>query len=550
MNTKKIYRSFISMALAITGATSFTGCMEVTEPTTVATETQIQQSTTVADAFLMAMPAYLNKEQVDKYSWHFAFGYGAMMHIRDVMTGDLCITDDPSGYSSHFYYWARNQYQGDGYKFCQFIFNYYYELVLCANNMVGAVNPESATKEQLGYLGAGLAYRAMAYLDLARMYEFLPNDKTSNINVDGNDVTGLTVPIVTAEMDQTAATNNPRATREEMKTFIENDLNNAEQYIVNLTNTQNNVLPNLACVYGLKARLYMWVEDYANAEKYARLAINTASVVPMTETECTNYTTGFNDITKWMWGSSQTSEDETVQSGIVNWTSWMSNQTTFGYTGFAGDNMPFNMIDRRMYERISDTDFRKLEFKAPEGSALADKVMQIPAVKEYADTYMPTYASVKFRPAEGNAEEYSIGAASAFPLMRVEEMYFIEAEAAAHQDASKGKQLLESFMKTYRDPSYTCDVTSKDDVVEETVFQKRVELWGEGQTFFDIKRLNYSVTRGYEGTNWYTLSCFNTNGRPAWMNLVLIRTESNNNQALVGMNNPDPSDLYTPWTSK
>ena len=104
-------------------------------------------------------------------------------------------------------------------------------------------------------------------------------------------------------------------------------------------------------------------------------------------------------------------------------------------------------------------------------------------------------------------------------------------------------------MTQYRDPYYTCKATSVDDVVEEIVFQKRVELWGEGQTFFDIKRLNMSVTRGYAGTNWQDVQArLNTNGRPAWTNLVLVVTESNNNEALVGKNNPDPTDCYTPWT--
>ena len=77
--------------------------------------------------------------------------------------------------------------------------------------------------------------------------------------------------------------------------------------------------------------------------------------------------------------------------------------------------------------------------------------------------------------------------------MRVEEMYFIEAEAAAHLNASEGKTLVEKFMQTYRYPEYSCSVSSSDDVVEEIVFQKRVELWGEGLTFFDIKRLNMSL---------------------------------------------------------
>lgn len=161
---------------------------------------------------------------------------------------------------------------------------------------------------------------------------------------------------------------------------------------------------------------------------------------------------------------------------------------------------------------------------------------------------LPEYASLKFRPGNGNASDHTVGAATAYPLMRVEEMYFIEAEAAAHLNAAEGKQLVETFMKTYRDPEYTCTVSATDDVVEEIVFQKRVELWGEGQSFFDIKRLNYSVTRGYPGTNVTDeLARLNTNGRPAWMNWVIIMVEAESNEALVGMNNPDPSDLYTPW---
>lgn len=103
-------------------------------------------------------------------------------------------------------------------------------------------------------------------------------------------------------------------------------------------------------------------------------------------------------------------------------------------------------------------------------------------------------------------------------------------------------------MKTYRDPSYTCTVTSTDDVVEEIIFQKRVELWGEGQTFFDIKRLNYSVTRGYTGTNHMASETFNTNGRPGWMTWVITLQEENGNSGVRGYNNPDPSGLYNPWT--
>ena len=60
-----------------------------------------------------------------------------------------------------------------------------------------------------------------------------------------------------------------------------------------------------------------------------------------------------------------------------------------------------------------------------------------------------------------------------------------------------------------------------------------------------------SVTRGYAGTNCQDDKArFNTNGRPAWMNLVMVKTESNNNHALEGMNNPDPSDKYVAWSEE
>lgn len=533
----KLMSGVLAMTL-VTG--TLTGCMDEIEVTQVATEGQVSGSTTATEALVQAMPASFNSVDnglLNTNNWHGAFGYGSQMYQRDLMTGDLALVGD---YSKHFNSFSRNQNLGEDYIFAGYVWSYYYGFILTANNVISGVDPETATSAQLGYLGAGYAFRAFCYLDLARMLEFLPNDIfPDGKNSDGNVVTNLTVPIVEAGMSEEDARNNPRATRQEMYDFILGDLDKAEEYIVNIQSTNGKTLPDLACVYGLKARLYMWVEDYANAEKYARLAINTATVSPMTENDCLNITTGFNDISKWMWGATQNSESRTVTSGIVNWTSWVSNQTTFGYTGF-GTNM-YNYIDLNMYNRISDTDFRKKEFVAPAGSALEGENLYLPG----QEGAIPEYAALKFRPNEGNADDYMTGASASVPIMRVEEMYFIEAEAAAHQSADRGKQLVESFMTTYRDPEYTCDVSSTDDVVEEIVFQKRVELWGEGQTFFDIKRLNYSVTRAYDGSLFEPLSRYNTNGRPAWMNIVITRNEMMNNYALEGYNNPDPSQKYT-----
>lgn len=535
---KKIFKYLGSSAAVAACALTLTGCVEETLPqSSMATDKIVAESTSATEGIANGMPAYAT--DVWSTSSHCYFGYPAEMIVRDMLTGDYTHVGE-TGYS-HFISWNRNQYMGQDYMKQQFHWNYYYGFLGSVNGVIRAIDEETAAQGPLAYLGTALAYRAMLYLDLARMYEFLPNEiYADGKNNEGNTVLNLTVPIVDDDITEEEAANNPRATREEMFAFILGDLDKAEKYIVNLTNTSNNSMPDLACVYGLKARLYMWVEQYDKAQEFARKAITAAKVAPLSESKALNVATGYNTSSDFMWCANQNSETYAVQTGIINWTSWVSNQTTFGYTG--ASTSLYVVMDRSMYERISDTDWRKKQWVAPAGSALEGQTPFMSAVDKET---MPAYASVKFRPNAGDAEDYLTGAASAVPLMRVEEMYFIEAEAAEHVSPGSGIAMLTSFMKQYRDPSYAY---AGDDAIDEIVFQKRVELWGEGHTFFDIKRLDMSVTRGYEGTNWQdTQSLINTNGRPAWTNYVIVKTEAANNTALVNFNNPDPSDTYAPW---
>lgn len=539
---KNISKFIIGIGCLASVSASMTGCIDETFPTDVATDEQLTSSSKATEALLWAMPAFLNKYDVlgQGGSAGYDWGYGSIMHIRDVMTEDMPVVS--SNYD-HYSAWEGNYYIGPRYMSTQYIWNYFWKYVQTSNNIIMALNPETADATQLGYLGVGYAFRAHSYLDMAQMFEFLENDGTDAVNASGNNVLNLTVPIVKEDVTEEAARNNPRATRQEMFDFILSDLDNAEQYIVNLDRTVK-TLPDLSVVYGLKARLYMWVADYPKAQEYARKAIDTSGATPMTRDQWLSTTNGFNDISvsSWLWGSQMQAEDDVVKSALLNWTSWSSNEAVFGYAS-AG---PINMINVALYNKIADTDFRKLAWKAPAGSAL-----------EGQNTYcgsmgasLPDYASLKFRPAQGNGDVSTTGAASAYPLMRVEEMYLIEAEAAAHQNATQGKDLLNSFMQTYRDAKYNCTASSTDAVVNEVVLQKRIELWGEGLTFFDVKRLNMSVTRGYSGTNFSEERRLNTNGRPAWMNICIVQTEENNNSALIGYENPDPSDVYTPWTGQ
>lgn len=525
-----------------------TSCIDETEPTSVATQAQAERSSSATKAQAMAMPAQLNAmddDYVDNNNWHAVFGYPAMMIIRDMMCNDMGFPT--SDYAHHFYYFGADKYLGGQYIYAAYIWEYYYKLIQTANAVIGVVNPETATKEQLGFLGAAYAFRAMAYLDLARMYEFLPNEMTKSVNADNNDVTGLTVPIVKPGMTEQEARNNPRAKKEDMVEFIKGDLELAKQYIPNITDRISRTLPNLACVYGLEARFDMWIEDYSAAAAAAENAIAESGMTPLSEAVALDKASGMNTPSQFMWCCNLVKEDAAVQSGIVNFVSWMSNQTSFGYTGTATGQ--YMICDKKFYNRISPTDWRIKWWQAPEGSDLRNQKAKnhIEYLIASAAEDMPELASLKFRPGQGNTEDYNVGCAVAVPLMRVEEMYFIKAEAEAHTDAAKGLATLTDFMVQYRDPNFAKKVSTVEAAIDEIIFQKRVELWGEGQLFFDYKRLNMSVNRGYEGTPFFNLMRLNSNGRPAWMNLVISVSEYQDNQAVNHWNNPDPSDLYTPW---
>ncbi len=489
----KISTLFVGLGLAASSLMS-TSCIEETFPTDIATDEVISSSAKATEALLWAMPAFMNNYATLSSSYHYDWGYGSVMHIRDVMTGDLPVV--ASGYN-WYTNWELNKYQGESYVYCQFLWNFYWKGVQTTNNLISAVNPETATEAQLGMLGVGLAYRAHYYLDMAQMWEFLPNDVTSSINPDGNDVLNLTVPIVKEGMGEDETRNNPRVSREEMAAFIINDLNKAEEYIVNIGSLAAKTLPDLAVVYGLKARYYMWLagegtdassaENFKNAKEYARKAINAASVTPMTQEECLDLAKGFNDINQWMWGVQMVVEDNVVQSGILNWTSWMSNEAVFGYAAAE----PNIMIDASMYARLNNTDFRKLMWKAPKGTALYGMTPYIAGGDALVD-----YASVKFRPANGDIEEPTVGAVSAYPLMRVEEMYLILAEAQAMSgNASAGAATLQNFVSTYRDPAYTCTASSPQAVQDAVWQQCGIEVWGEGFSYADIMRLKKDIDR-------------------------------------------------------
>ncbi|MEI3529010.1 MAG: RagB/SusD family nutrient uptake outer membrane protein [Alistipes sp.] len=481
---------------------------------------------------------------------HFDFGYPGIFGATDRLVGEVFpVSGNLPGGNPYLDRWQGYLYPGDtnglsasGYCAPFFYLNYY-QFIYSANEVISiASQNESGGGEALGI---AKAFRAMCYLDMARMYDPLPAKAPNRpaYETELEAVKGLTVPIVREGATLEQLENNPRATREEMFNFILSDLTDAESLLADYQPAAKN-MPSQAVVYGLLARTYLWLggfeetyegfvtgtEAYKKAAEYARKAINASGCTIMTESQWLDPQNGFNTVnSSWMWAMIQTTD--TVLNNLLSWAAHMSLEAVYGY-GYGAQPG----ISVFSYERISDTDFRKKSYVTADRSYAAAQPYMSLTEEEFKT--VARYASYKFHTAGGEKSNFTIANVVDIPMMRVEEMYLIEAEATAHYDEATARTLLTSFMAN-RDPNYK--IPAAYELVDEIIFQKRIEFWGEGIIYYDMKRLNMSMHNGDAGTNAPSMAKFTTDGRAPWWNCVIPLAAVQQNVALTGMNNPDPT---------
>ncbi len=552
----KFSKIFKTTAVSLGAIVALSGCIRETLPKEGAiTEGQLMagQAEVVAENLLKGIPSGL-MSYISGWE-HTDFGYHSVGVYNDyacgLMVSNGWTTGLPAGYNRFYpaaYSWG---YAPTSAMPSHVWYNYYPQIKAC-NDVIRVVGDNEALKH---YVGIARTYRAMMYIDLARMFECLYAYNENNPNYESEQiaVAGLTVPIVDENLDEQGAKNNPRATREEMFNFIFADLAFAEEALAEYTPTSI-TNPDLSVVYGLYARAYLWLggfedglsgelpegnEAYAKAAEYARLAINAHGGAVMSELEWTSVTNGFNvQASSWMWGL-QHSVD-TVINNLFQFTAHMAPEASYGYA-------PLSMpgVSALDYDKLSDTDFRKKLMKGPEKTYADMAAYTSMPADEWAT--MANYTFFKYRPAAGNRTEYKAAGAVTLPLMRCEEMYFIELEAIAHtQGAETAMFALVEFMRDYRAPGYNF---TAQNVVDEIIFQKGIEFWGEGIKMFDMKRLDMGYTAYWEGTNYPADARFNLSGRAPWWTYCIPKDETDMNQAaaLQG-SNPNPSQAFQPIT--
>lgn len=485
-------------------------------------------------------------------SMHSDYGQFSMGVFLDYSTDWIVNMGDPL--YNHFNMAMWGQSYGPSGTMSYFAWWRYYPQLRKCNQIIDIAGDDESLAF---YRGTAKAYRAMFYLDLARLFEPMyadaPNIPNYNDELYNREVIGKTVPYIdeTFANDAEKAENNPRLTREEMFTRILDDLKDAEECLKDY-NRANASEINLGVIYGLYARVYLWLGGftdglngvhpegtaaYEKAGEYARLAIAAHGGSVMSEAEWTSVKNGFNTVVP-SWMLAQIYSSDTVNSNLHNHPAHFSPELIESYCAL----FVFPGVPNRVYDKLGNADIRKKIMKGPETTYEEFKNYTSMTEEEFAA--IPPYTFFKYRPGQGNRTDNMVAAAISLPLMRLEEMYFIDIETTYHiygYDAALTKLL--DFMKTYRDPNYVYTVTAQE-FVDEVIFQKGVEFWAEGIIMYDMKRLGMGINRKYNGCNFDEKSQFNTETRVPWWNYCIPQGETDMNLGIEA-NNPDPTNGVT-----
>lgn len=397
-----------------------------------------------------------------------------------------------------------------------------YDEVARANDVIKAYGEITAeTSAEIKYkVAQAYAIRAFCYLNIAPYFQF--NYKTSSDKP--------CVPLVTETT--TDFTNNPRAAVKEIYDQIVSDLDFAIANLDGYTRPDKSKIDKQVA-YGLRARANLDMGKYAEAASDAAAAAQGYTPASMAEVS----TPSFYNITdhNWLWGYDMTM-DVAKAFPYATSSSWIRSFSAKGYSAGTGT---YFCINNLLYDKIPDSDVRKgwwvdADLNSPllDGLTWGSLKGQQIATEEIADEkmiFLP-YTNVKFG-------MYTIGGTTNeedWPFMRVEEMLLIQAEGLIKSgQTAAGVQVLNDFVRTYRDPQYNAEATGRK-IEDEVWFQRRVELWGEGFSNSDTRRLGKPLVRFHgSDSNWPEAFRFNMTADDGWWLLRFCTDELNTNLAIV-----------------
>src|ERR1035437_1630946 len=466
-----------------------------TKPSNAVTQEQISTQVGPFTAALQGITKELFAFGIGASTGHDNFGQKAYDLQSDLMGNDMVVHSQGYGWFNADYNltaWGLkvNGSQSDNAWYL------YYDVIKQANKLINGVDlvldATQAQKESIK--GQALGLRAYAYFYLINYFQQ---------TYKGNE-TKPGVPIYIVD----TLGGKPRGTVQDVYTRIIADLTQAEPLLTGKARASKADM-DVTVIQGFRARVALLMEDWPTAATYANKARQGYTLMTAAQYPATNAFSSLSN-SEWIWGSLIPASEATIYASFFS----HMDIRTGGYAALGGQKK----ITKALYDLIPTGDVRKTVFTTPTSTNLTSssdpgynqKKHQVPTAGSWAADYL---------------------------YMRAAEMYLIEAEALTRQgqDAT-ARTVLETLIKT-RNPAYSAASFSGASLLNEILLQRRIELWGEGFSLMDIKRLNQGLNRptgtGNHGAPSFDPGVYTTSPADPRFLMRIPQRELDNNTSLT-----------------
>lgn len=400
-----------------------------------------------------------NSDLVDYYGQQF-FVYG------DVHAGDDYQYNNLGGSNRASFYYDMNYQTASEFSSSTSSSNVAwkspYIVIGRANRIIaaaegGALSDAAEAKATIDqYAAEAKVLRALAHFDLVRIYgKPYTEDQGASLGV----------PLVTGVLESNAKP--ARSTVAEVYTQVVKDLTEAISSNALATETE----PGYVSVWGAKAilsRVYLNMGDYANALSVAEDIIKNSGAALWTRDQYFK-----------AWDASTPNESE-----------FLFRLNVAGSTDNNDLNGIGNLQQREGYkEMVATKKFVDMLTSDPK-DVRNDMFLPATAAKEVATYGTNKVFLNKLRGQGGNLRNVTI-----VPIIRLSEVYLTAAECAfRNNDKTKAVEYLNDLVKN-RTTTEASLATVDNITLERILIERRKELIGEGQRYFDALRNNETITR-------------------------------------------------------
>ncbi|MCK9304782.1 MAG: RagB/SusD family nutrient uptake outer membrane protein [Bacteroidales bacterium] len=460
----------IISALILTGLMFLNSCSKDfldTKSTSAVDQTTIFENTNNA---MMAING-IHRVMYEKGNYAPKMGYMYYMLYMDFLGEDLVYTKSNTQFKTETA-WTRHREPANQYP--RHIYEFIYRVISNSNMVIENIDDAEGPQEERDYIkGQALFYRGFAHFLAVQLYG-QRYDRAGNNTQDG-------IVLRTSS----ATDPQPRSSVEDVYTSVNEDLDDAIELLSGVTIERTTKMHiNVHVARAIKARVLLTQGKWIEAAQMAKLVVDHSGAEM--DNSCYEFKQGRccdASNKEWIWAKIAQPDIETAT--LFNFYSYISN-TNISYN----KNTP-RAIYNLLYEKISDTDIRKQLWVAdvtkcpnlvypPGGNRY--KWMSQKFIVDYPDNTSASYSGA------------IITADLAF--VRLPEMYLVMAEGYARGGQENDARNALYVVAHDRDPQYTMSTNSGTALIDEIMFQRRVELWGEGFRWLDLKRLNLPLDRG------------------------------------------------------